>query len=168
MILTGKKERGNVKLEDFRCKCMNERIDNRPDFIIGGRRSGKTVSLIKEVSKTNGIIVCPTRNMVNGVFQTACELGYNISMPITNDQLFAYSHHTNKNYHYFDGYGMTLIYALRRQLDMFDRHNTKSIIIDEESIASLNDILGSLKVRDMTGGKLNFKIEVLERNESDD
>lgn len=106
--------------------------------------------------------------MVDYVFQTACELGYSISMPITYDQLFAYSHHTNKNYHYFDEYGMTLIYALRRQLSMFNRHNTKTIIIDEESIASLNDILGSLKVHDMSDRELSFKIEVLGRNEGDD
>lgn len=155
-------------MDDFRCTCMNERIDNRTNFIIGGRQSGKTVLLIEEASKTNGVIVCPTFNMVDYVFQTACELGYRISKPITYDQLFMYSHRRNKNCHYFDEYGMTLIDALRKQLSMFNRHNIKSIVIDEESIASLNDILGNLKVHDMSGRELRFKIEVLGRNESDD
>lgn len=154
-------------MDDFRCECMNERMDNRPNFIIDGRQSGKTVSLIKEASKTKGVIVCPTHNMVDYVFQTACELGYIISKPITYDQLFT-PRHTNNNYHYFDEFGMTLIYALRRQLSLFERHNTKSIIIDEGSITSLNDILGDLKVHDMTGRELSFKIEVLGRNENDD
>lgn len=155
-------------MEDFRCKCMNERIDNRPNFIIGGRQSGKTVSLIKEASKTNGFIVCPTPNMVNYIFQTAYELGYSILKPVTYDQLSMNPFNTNKKYHYFDEYGMTLICALRRQLSLFERHNTKTIIIDEESITSLNDILSDLKVRDMSGRELSFKIEVLGRNETDD
>lgn len=155
-------------MDDFRCKCMKERMDNRPKIIIGGRQNGKTLSLIEEASKTNGVIVCPTRNMVDYVFQTACELGYSISKPVTYDQLFMYPHNTNKNYHYFDEYGMTLICALRRQLNLFERHNTKTIIIDGESITSLNDILSDLKVHDMSGRELSFKIEVLGRNESDD
>ena len=46
-------------MDDWRCECMNERIDNRPHFIVGGRQSGKTIRLIKEASKTNGVIVCP-------------------------------------------------------------------------------------------------------------
>lgn len=148
-------------MDDFRCKCMNERMDNRPKIIIGGRQNGKTLSLIEEASKTNGVIVCPTRNMVDYVFQTACELGYSISKPVTYDQLSMNPYNTNKKYHYFDEYGMTLIYALRRQLSLFERHNTKTIIIDEESITSLNDILSDLKVRDMSGRELSFKIEVL-------
>lgn len=152
----------------FRCTCLNEKIDNRPRFVIGRRQQGKTSLLIKEASETNGIIVCPTKNMADYVFQTACELGYGISKPITYDQLFTHSHHTNKNCHYFDEYGMTLINALRRQLSLFERHNTKNIIIDEDSITSLNDILGDLKVRDMSGRELSFKIEVLGRNENDD
>lgn len=155
-------------MDDFRCKCMNERIDNRPKVIIGGRQNGKTLSLIEEASKTNGVIVCPTPNMVNYVFQTAFEFGYSIPKPITYDQLSMNPYDTSKKYHYFDEYGMTLICALRRQLSLFERHNTKTIIIDEESITSLNDILSDLKVRDMSGRELSFKIEILGRNESDD
>jgi len=45
---------------------------------------------------------------------------------------------------------------------------TKTIIIDEDSIKSLNDILDGLKVADMDGRELRFKIEVLGRNESND
>ncbi len=63
---------------------------------------------------------------------------------------------------------MTLMYALRRQLSMFERYNTKTIIIDENSIKSLNDMLDRLDISDMEGRKLRFKIEILGRNESDD
>lgn len=63
---------------------------------------------------------------------------------------------------------MTLVDALRRQLGVFERHNAKSIVIDEDSIESLNDILGELRVSDMDGKELKFKIEVLGRNENND
>lgn len=155
-------------MDDWRCRFQQEPIDNRPQFIIGGRQSGKTIQLIKEASKTNGFIVCPTRNMAENVFQTACELGYCIFKPITYEQLFAYPNRAKKNDHYFDEYGVTLIDALRRQLKVFERNNTKSIIIDEESITSLNDILSGLKVSDMEGRKLRFKIEILGRSENND
>lgn len=147
---------------------MNERIDNRPHFIVGGRQSGKTIRLIKEASKTNGVIVCPTHHMAEYVFQTACELGCPILKPITYEQLFVYPNRAKKNDHYFDEYGVTLVDALRRQLGVFDRHNAKSIVIDEDSIESLNDILGELRVSDMDGKELKFKIEVLGRNENND
>lgn len=153
---------------DWRCECMNERIDNRPHFIVGGRQSGKTIRLIKEASKTNGIIVCPTYNMAENVFQTARELGCPILKPITYEQLFVYPNRAKKSDHYFDEYGVTLVDALRRQLKVFERHNAKSIIIDKDSIESLNDILDGLKISDMDGRELRFKIEVLGRNENDD
>lgn len=165
IVIAKRVRKGVKKMNDWRCKFQQEPIDNRPHFIVGGRQSGKTIRLIKEASETNGVIVCPTRNMVDYVFQTACELGYAISKPITYDQLFMYPHHANKNPHYFDGYGITLMCALRRQLNMFDRHNTKSIIIDEDSIKSLNDMLDRFKVSDMDDRELRFKIEVLGRNE---
>lgn len=155
-------------MDDWRCECMNERIDNRPHFIVGGRQSGKTIRLIKEASKTNGVIVCPTHHMAEYVFQTARKLGCPILKPITYDQLFMYPHYTNTNPHYFDEYGMTLTYALRRQLSMFEHYNAKSIVIDEDSIESLNDILGELRVSDMDGKELKFKIEILGRNENND
>lgn len=47
------------QMKDFRCKCTNKPIDNRPQIIMGTRGSGKTTSLIKEAQKTDGIIVCP-------------------------------------------------------------------------------------------------------------
>ncbi len=155
-------------MDNWRCQFQQEPIDNRPHFIMGGRQSGKTIRLIKEASKTNGVIVCPTQHMVDYIFQTAHELGCYISKPITYDQLFMYPHHANKNPHYFDEYGMTLMYAFRRQLNMFERYNTKTIIIDENSIKSLNDMLDRLDISDMEGRKLRFKIEILGRNESDD
>ena len=155
-------------MDDWRCECMNERIDNRPHFIVGGRQSGKTIRLIKEASKTNGVIVCPTHHMVEYIFQTARELGCPILKPITYEQLFVYPNRAKKNDHYFDEYGMTLVDALRRQLGVFERHNAKSIVIDEDSIESLNDILCELRVSDMDGKELKFKIEVLGRNENND
>ena len=155
-------------MDDWRCECMNGRIDNRPHFIVGGRQSGKTIRLIKEASKTNGVIVCPTHHMVEYIFQTARELGCPILKPITYEQLFVYPNRAKKNDHYFDEYGMTLVDALRRQLGVFERHNAKSIVIDEDSIESLNDILGELRVSDMDGKELKFKIEVLGRNENND
>ena len=106
--------------------------------------------------------------MAENVFKTACELGCRILKPITYEELFVYSNRAKKNDHYFDEYGVTLVDALRRQLKVFGRHNAKSIIIDEDSIKSLNDILDGLKVTDMDGRELKFKIEVLGRNESDD
>ncbi len=57
---------------------------------------------------------------------------------------------------------------LRRKLGTFERYKTETIIIDEDSIKSLNDMLDGLKVSDMDGRELRFKIEVLGRNESDD
>ncbi len=63
---------------------------------------------------------------------------------------------------------MTLMYAFRRQLNMFERYNTKTIIIDENSIKSLNDMLDRLDISDMEGRKLRFKIEILGRNERND
>jgi len=155
-------------MDDWRCRFQQEPIDNRPQFIIGGRQSGKTIRLIKEASKTNGVIVCPTYNMAENVFQTARELGYHILKPITYEQLFVYPNRAKKNDHYFDEYGMRLVDALRRQLGVFERHKAKSIVIDDDSIESLNDILGELRVSDMDGKELKFKIEVLGRNESDD
>lgn len=155
-------------MDNWRCECLNERIDNRPHFIVGGRQSGKTIRLIKEAGKTNGLIVCPTRNMAENVFKTACELGCRILKPITYEELFVYPNRAKKNDHYFDEYGVTLVDALRRQLKVFGRHNAKSIIIDEDSIKSLNDILDGLKVTDMDDRELKFKIEVLGRNESND
>lgn len=168
IVIAKRVRKGVKKMNNWRCQFQQEPIDNRPHFIVGGRQSGKTIRLIKEASKTNGVIVCPTHNMVDYVFQTACELGYAISKPITYDQLFMYPHHANKNPHYFDEYGITLMCALRRQLNMFDRHNTKSIIIDEDSIKSLNDMLDRFKVSDMDGRELKFKMEVLGRNENND
>lgn len=155
-------------MEDWRCQFQQEPIDNRPKFMIGGRQSGKTLLLIKEASRTNGIIVCPTHNMAENVFQTACEIGCPILKPITYDELFVYPNRSKKNDHYFDEYGIILANALRKQLEVFERHNTKSIIIDEESIRSLNNILDGLKISDMDGRELRFKIEILGRNENDD
>lgn len=155
-------------MDDWRCQFQQEPIDNRPHFIIGGRQSGKTIRLIKEASETNGVIVCPTYNMAENVFQTARELGYHILKPITYEQLFVYPNRAKKNDYYFDEYGVTLVDALRRQLKVFERHNTKTIIIDEDSLKSLNDMLDELDISDMEGQKLRFKIEILGRNESDD
>ena len=149
---------------DWRCKCMNERIDNRPHFIVGGRQSGKTTRIIKEASETNGVIVCPTAQMADNICHLAWELNYNIRRPITYAEAFGH-YDCGKSDHYFDEYGVTLADILRRQLSVFERHNTKTIVIDEDSIKFLNDILDDLKVSDMDGKELRFKIEVLGRNE---
>ena len=58
--------------------------------------------------------------------------------------------------------------VLRRKLNVFEHYKTETIVIDEDSIKSLNDILDGLKVTDMDGRELRFKIEVLGRNESND
>lgn len=159
-----------IKFEktDWRPKRMTEPIDNRPKFVIGGRQTGKTVTLIKEASKTGGIIVVPSMYMADSVFQTARELGYNITKPITYDQLFAHRG-MNKNINkYFDEYGAMLARALRRELGMLEHYNVKNIIIDEGSINSLNDAFSELKVSDMAGRELGFKIEILGRREYND
>ena len=57
-------------MNNWRCQFQQELIDNRPHFIMGGRQSGKTIRLIKEASKTNGVIVCPTQHMVDYIFQS--------------------------------------------------------------------------------------------------
>lgn len=168
IVIAKRVKKGVKKMNDWKCRFQQEPIDNRPHFIVGGRQSGKTIRLIKEASETNGVIVCPTPNMVDYVFQTARELGYVISKPITYDQWFMYPHYANEKPHYFDEYGMTLLYAFRRQLSLFERYDTKSIIIDEDSIKSLNEMLDRFKVSDMDGRELRFKIEVLGRNENND
>lgn len=160
-------------MDNFKCKCMNKRMnkrmDNRPQFIIGGRQNKKTLLLIKEASITKGVIVCPSHKMATYIFKMAREIGYPISMPITYDQLSTYHNdETKKRYHYFDEYGIHLLNVFCKQLNVFERLNVKSIIIDEGTIDSLNDIIKELKVSDMSGKELSFKIEVLGRNESND
>lgn len=159
-----------IKFEDtdWRPERMNEPIDNRPKFVIGGRQTGKTVALIKEASKTRGVIVVPSIFMADSVFETARELGYSIAYPITYDQLFVYRSMYKKINKYFDEYGIVLAHALRRELGMLEHYNVKNIIIDEGSINSLNDALGELKVSDMTGRELGFKIEILGRRDDND
>ena len=134
-----------------------------PKFIIGGRQNGKTILLIREASKTNGIIVCPTSKMAEHVFQTSRELGYAIPKPITYGALLMHPNWVNRKALYFDEYGMTLASILSRQLKKFEQYNAKSIIIDKESIDSVNDILEGLNVRDMSGQELQFKVEILGR-----
>lgn len=139
-----------------------------PKFIIGGRQNGKTILLIREASKTNGIIVCPTSKMAEHVFRTSRELGCDIPEPITYAALLMHPNWVNRKALYFDEYGMTLASILSRQLKKFERYNTKSIIIDKESIDFVNDILEGLNVRDVSGRELQFKIEILGRNETRD
>lgn len=154
-------------MDNWRCACLNERIDNRPHFIVGDRGSGKTIRLIKEASETDSVIICPTARMADYIYRLAGELNCNIRRPITYVEAFG-PHDDKKANHYFDEYGIELETILRRKLRVFESYNTKTIIIDEDSIKSLNDILDGLKVADMDGRELRFKIEVLGRNESND
>lgn len=149
-------------MDDFRCTCLNERIDNRPQFTIGSRGQGKTVLLIKQASETDGVIVCPSRHMADYIFHMARDLGYSIKRPITYDELFLYSKGRRNTKYYFDEYGIQLESIIRRAVNNFERDHIKTIIIDEESISRLNDILDGLKVCNMGGKKLRLKIEICE------
>ncbi len=152
-------------MSNWRCTCLNEWIDNRPDFMVGSRGQGKTALLIKQAYETNGVIVCPSHHMADYVFHMAQDIGCPIIQPITYDELFLYSKgRRNKNY-YFDEYGMQLEAILQRAINSFERDHVKTIIIDEKSVSQLNDILCGLKVRDMNGKKLRLKIEVYSEEE---
>ena len=149
---------------DWRCTCLNERVDNRPTFTIGNRGQGKTTLLIKRAAETNGVIVCPSRQMADYIFHMACNLGYSINHPITYDELFIYSKGRRNTDYYFDEYGAQLESIILRTIKGFESDHVETIIIDRESISRLNDILGGLKVHNMDGKKLRLKIEVCEED----
>ncbi len=149
---------------DFRCTCLNERINNRPQFIFGDRGQGKTKLLIKQASETNGIIVCPTYEMTIYISHMAKELGYLIPNPITYDRWRQTFLHGRKEKYYFDEYNMILLRNIQKEIGCFERNSVKTIIIDRESISRLNDILGGLKICDMDGKKLRLKIELCEED----
>ncbi len=149
---------------DWRCTCLNERVDNRPTFTIGNRGQGKTTLLIKRAAETNGVIVCPSRQMADYIFHMACNLGYSINHPITYDELFIYSNGRRNTDYYFDEYGAQLESIILQTIKGFERDHVETIIIDRESINRLNDILGGLKVHNMDGKKLRLKIEVCEED----
>lgn len=144
-----------------------EGIDNRPQFIVGGRGSGKTIRLIREAHKADGVIACPTAQMADYICSLAQKLNCKIRRPVTYDELFRY-HGDRKSNHYFDEYGTDLLMSLRKRLNVMEQYKTKTIMIDEDSVNSLNDMLAGLKVSDMDGQELRFKIEILGRNESND
>ncbi len=145
---------------DFRCICLNERVDNCPKFVIGNRRQGKSTLLVKKASETDGVIVCPTCRMADYISDLAKELGYSISKPITYDMWDQSFRFGNRRMFYFDEYGMKLVSAFQKQMRCYQRDNVKTVIIDEEQINQLNAILGGLKVCDMEGKKLKLKIEI--------
>ena len=155
------------KMPDFLSKHMNVPIDNRPKFILGGRQNGKTSRLIKEASLTNRVIVYPSRKMAVSAYQTACEIGLCIQKPITYEDFLKHRRGSN-NCYYFDEYGITLLNVLTRKLALFEECGVRSIIIDKGSIDSINSVLENLRVSDMKGRELRFKVEVLGRNETDD
>lgn len=157
------------QMKDFRCKCLNKPIDNRPQIIMGTRCAGKTTSLIKEAYKTDGIIVCPSMHMADNVYQTARELGYRIRKPITYDEWYMYCRGRRcENYdYYFDEYGMILTSTLCRKLSELESNNAKIIMIDEGVVKSINDILDSLKISDMNGQKIKVKIEISKEGADD-
>lgn len=147
---------------DWRCIYLNERVDNRPSFMIGSRGQGKTKLLIEQAAETNGVIVCPRREMVDYILCMARDLGYSINRPITYYELFIYSKGRRDTDYYFDEYGMQLESIIRRAINDFERDHVKTVMIDKESISRLNDILSWLKVCDMDGKKLRLKIELCE------
>ena len=151
-------------MDNFMCTCLNEWVDNRPSFMVGSRGQGKTKLLIKQAAETYGIIVCPSRQMADYIFYMARDLGYSINRPITYDELFLYSKGRRNTEYYFDEYGMQLESIIRRAIKDFERNYVETIVIDKESISRLNDILGGLKVSDLDGKKLRFKIEICEED----
>lgn len=151
-------------MDNFRCTCLNERVDNRPQFMVGSRRQGKTVLLIKQASETDGIIVYPSHHMADYIFHMARDLEYSIKQPITYDELSLYSKRRRNKEYYFDEFGIQLESIIRRALDNFERDHIKTIIIDEGSISRLNDILGELKVCNIDGKKLRLKMEICEED----
>lgn len=149
---------------DYKCKCLNERVDNRPQFVFGGRGQGKTTLLIKKAAETNGVIVCPTYEMTIYVSRMAKELGYTIPKPITYDtwqQTFRYG---RRQKYYFDEYGMKLLWDIQKKIGCFEQNGVKNIIIDGESISQLNDFLNQLRICNMDGRKLRLKIELCEED----
>lgn len=141
-------------------QCYNERVDNRPTFMIGARQRGKTRLLIEQAAETNGVIVCPSCHMVEYIIYMARDLGYSINRPITYYDLFIHSKGRKDTDYYFDEYGMQLESIIWRAINDFERDHVKTVMIDKESISRLNDILSGLKICDMDGKKLRLKIEL--------
>ena len=149
---------------DWRCTCLNERVDNRPTFTIGNRGQGKTTLLIKRAAETNGIIVCSTNEMAIYISRMAKELGHSIPKPITYDMWQQTFRRMRNQKYYFDEYGMILLWDIQKEMGCFEQVGVKDIMIDRESINHLNDILGGLKVYNMDGKKLKLKIELCEED----
>lgn len=148
---------------------LDQSWDMRPGFIIAGRRTGKTASLIKLANNDiHGIIVCPSERMANYIYCMAISMGCTINYPITYDKLFQYQIGRRNLTYYFDDYGMRLEDILRREINRFARDHVKSVMIDEDSINRINDILSGLQVQDMDGNKLHFEIEICGKREVDE
>ena len=74
---------------------------------------------------------------------------------------------TTKKY-YFDEYGMQLCLIIRKWFNDFQymRH-IEMVIIDQESIKSINDILSCMKISDIDGKKIKIEIKVCEEDDHD-
>ena len=145
---------------------VNEWRDNRPDFIIGGRKTGKTTLLIKQAYEdAHSIIVCSRKHMADYIHCMAMRMGCPINRPIIYDKFFRYHHEIidQRNLNcYFDDYGMRLEDVLRREINRMELDHVKTIMINEDSIGQINDILSGLKIQDMDGNELQLKVQVCE------
>ena len=140
---------------------LDQSWDICPDFIISGRVTGKTTSLIKLTNNDiHGIIVCPSERMAKYIYHMAINMGCTINYPITYDKLFQYQIGRRNLTYYFDDYGMRLADILRREINRFARGHIRTVMIDEDSINRINDILNGLKVQDMAGNKLKIEMRI--------
>lgn len=136
----------------------------KPEFIIGKRMSGKTTSLIKKSSDTGGIIVCPSHFMIRNVVLTALTINHPIPNPMTYEEVLRPGRKKD-NMYYFDEYGIKLEHDIVKYLGALERNRFDTLIVDQESIDSINKLLDSLNISDMSGKKLKVTIEISERGE---
>jgi len=63
------------------------------EIIFSGRRSGKTVALIKLCHEQDGYIVCRSMKEADRIYQLARSIGYPISLPISYDEFIKKEYH---------------------------------------------------------------------------
>lgn len=71
---------------------------NRMDIYVGGRRSGKTATLIKKSAETGAYILVATKHQAHAVYRQAKEMDYDIPFPVTVSEITPELKYFNDSY----------------------------------------------------------------------
>lgn len=85
------------------------------NIYVGGRRSGKSVTLIKKSAETGAYILVATKCQARAVYRQAKEMGYDIPFPVTVSEITTGGNYFNNSY--MKKHGL-LIDELRLVLDI--------------------------------------------------